>query len=151
MGIPFDAIEEGTIYISQSRTIRETDIVNFAGLSGDFNPLHTDEVWVKDNTKYERTIAHGLLITAVSSGFRTRGLDDWLIMAYLAIERQFRAPVYPGDTLFQRSKVLRVRRSKSNPKTAVVTVQAEVLNQEEVVVQSGHDTYLVGSNNSEES
>lgn len=151
MGIPFDAIEEGTIYVSQSRTIRETDIVNFAGLSGDFNPLHTDEVWVKANTKYERTIAHGLLITAVSSGFRTRGLDDWLIIAYLAIERQFRAPVYPGDTLFQRSKVLSVRRSSSNPRTAVVTVQAEVFNQEEVVVQSGHDTYLVGSNNSEES
>lgn len=151
MGIPFNEIEEETVYVSQSRTIRETDIVNFAGLSGDFNPLHTDEIWVKANTKYERTIAHGLLITAVSSGFRTPGLDDWLILAYLGIERKFKAPVYPGDTLFQRSRVVSVRRSNSNPKAAIVTVEANVLNQDDTVVQHGHDTYLVGSLTSEES
>lgn len=151
MGVPFEDIEEGTVYISQSRTIRETDIVNFAGLSGDFNPLHTDEEWVKANTKYERTIAHGLLITAVASGFRTTGLDDWLILAYLGIERKFQAPVYPGDTLFVRSTVVSVRRSNSNPQTAIVTVEANVLNQDQTVVQSGLDTYLVGSQTTEES
>lgn len=132
-------------FVSSSRTIREADVVNFAGLSGDFNPLHTDEEWVRTATPFASTIAHGLLVTAIGSGLRTPGLDDWHIIAYLGVERRFVAPAFPGDTVHQRSVVTEVRRTRSNPANGVVVVRVETINHRGEVVQSGTDTYLIGT------
>ena len=68
MGLKFDEFEVGKKYISARRTIREADIEQFAALSADYNPLHVDELYVKENTNYRQCIAHGALTFAMSTG-----------------------------------------------------------------------------------
>src|SRR6516225_5810072 len=62
----FDDVEIGQEWKSLSRTITEADIVNFAGLSGDFNPIHIDHQFAK-TTAFRRPIAHGLLVFSIAS------------------------------------------------------------------------------------
>ena len=144
MSIPFSALTEAAEYRSAGRTITDADIVNFAGISGDFNPLHTDDVWVRENTKFDGRIAHGLLVLAVTNGLRTPGVDDWNIQAFVNVERRMIGPVYPGDTLHSSYKIENLRASRSRPGAGIVTVRIEVLNQHGDVVQDGQDKYLVG-------
>ena len=82
----------GAEFRSAGRTVTESDIMAFAGVSGDFNRLHTDEPWVRENTPFEGRIAHGLLVLAMSSGLATPGLDDVEIIAYLEETRRFTGP-----------------------------------------------------------
>src|SRR5688572_32655945 len=63
----FDDVAVGQSWISLGRTVTESDIVSYAGLSGDFNPIHVDHEFAK-TTPYRRPIAHGLLIWAIASG-----------------------------------------------------------------------------------
>src|SRR3954470_20523348 len=101
----FDDVEVGQEWQSPGRTVTEADIVNFAGLSGDFNPMHVDHEFARA-TPFRRPIAHGLLSLAVCSGL---GLfaPPMRTLAVLRIrEWQFHLPVYAGDTLHVLSKVL---------------------------------------------
>jgi len=135
--------EIGERLASAGRTITEADIVNFAGLSGDFNQLHIDEEWVRENTPFHGRIAHGMLIAAVSSGIRTRGLDDLEVIAFLEMSRQMKAPVYPDDTIRCEYVVVERRESASRPEAGVLTLDLEVLNQRDEVVQTGREVLLV--------
>ncbi|HTU30432.1 MAG TPA: MaoC/PaaZ C-terminal domain-containing protein [Solirubrobacteraceae bacterium] len=138
-------LEPGREFVSGGRTMTEADIVAFAGVSGDFSPLHTDEQWVRENTPFEGRIAHGLLVLSASSGLRTPGLDDLEVIAYLEEARSFVAPTYPGDTIRARWTVRELRRSASRPAMGVVTVDVEVVKQDGTVVQRGHDVWLVAA------
>src|SRR5262249_3155982 len=94
----FDDVEVGQEWRSLGRTITETDIVNFAGLSGDFNPIHIDHQFAR-TTPFRRPIAHGLLVFSIASGL---GLfaPPMRTLAILSIrEWHFKAPVFPGDTI----------------------------------------------------
>lgn len=142
--LDFEHLNVGDTYWSSGRTVTESDIAMFAGLSGDYNPLHTDATWVAENTEFDGRIAHGLLVLAISSGLRTPTLDGLNIKAYLNVERAMKAPTYPGDTLRVRNTISDLRPSTSQPGTGVVTMRIEVLNQRDAVVQSGEDIYLVG-------
>jgi 3-hydroxybutyryl-CoA dehydratase len=133
----------GDVWESAGRTVTEADIMSFAGVSGDFNALHTDEEWVREHTPFSGRIAHGLLTLAITSGLRTPGLDDLEVLAYLEVARQMVGPVYPGDTIRATHTVSEVRPSASRPGTGVVKVGVEVRNQRGEVVQRGADTYLV--------
>lgn len=142
--IGFDDLFTGMQFISTGRTITEADIANFAGVSGDFNPLHTDAEWVRAHTEFEGPIAHGLLVHAVSSGIRTPGYDDLLIQAFLSTHREMTHPTYPGDTVKVINTVRTLKPSRSRPGSGVVTVDVDVRNQHNVTVQKGTDTFLVG-------
>lgn len=145
MNAYLEDLESGQEFVSGGRTMTEADIVAFAGISGDFSPLHTDEQWVRDNTPFDGRIAHGLLVLSASSGLRTPGLDDLEVIAYLEEARSFVAPTYPGDTIRARWTVRELRRSTSRPTMGVVTVDVEVFKQDETVVQRGHDVWLVAA------
>jgi acyl dehydratase len=138
-------MKAGDVWRSLGRTVTEADIMAFAGVSGDFAPLHTDEQWVKANTPFGGRIAHGLLTLAITSGLKTPGLDDLAFLAYLEVSRRMVAPVYPGDTIHATHTVAEFRPSASRPGTAVVKVEVEVRNQRDEVVQRGFDTFLVAT------
>jgi len=136
-------LEPGTEFVSAGRTVTEADIVAFAGLSGDYNPLHTDEVWVRAHTPFSGRIAHGALVLSISEGLRTPVLDELEVLAFVEITRSFVAPTYPGDTIHARWAVTGRRRSRSRPSAGVVTLTVEVEKQDGTVVQHGTDVYLV--------
>ncbi|MGV0742238.1 MaoC family dehydratase [Mycolicibacterium sp. XJ870] len=144
MPLFFDDLEIGTKYVSRGRTITESDIVAFAGISGDFNPLHTDEMWVRENTEFSGRIAHGLLILSISSGLATPELDELEIHAYLETTRKMVAPTYPGDTVKTIQTVSNLRTSSSRPESGIATFDVAVTNQDGTTVQQGTDVYLVG-------
>src|SRR5207237_2363458 len=101
----FDDLAVGQEWESPGRTVTETDIVNFAGLSGDFNPIHVDHEFAK-TTPFRRPIAHGILVMAVGSGLGTHS-PPMRTIAFLGIrELRFTGVVYPGDTIRVRTTVL---------------------------------------------
>jgi 3-hydroxybutyryl-CoA dehydratase len=138
-------LEPGTELVSAGRTVTEADVVSFAGLSGDYSPLHTDEVWVKEHTPFTGRIAHGALVLSISEGLRTPVLDELEVLAFLELTRSFVAPTYPGDTIRARWQIKERRQSRSRPGAGVVTVTVEVHKQDGTVVQRGSDVYLVAS------
>ena len=69
-GLTFDEFNVGDCYESQGRTITEADVVAFAGLSGDFNPLHTGATFAAA-TPFGERIAHGMLVMAIATGMAT--------------------------------------------------------------------------------
>ncbi|MBE2278112.1 MAG: MaoC family dehydratase N-terminal domain-containing protein [Rhodobacteraceae bacterium] len=137
----FDDIAEGAEYPSSRVTVTESHIVTFAGLTGDFNPLHMDEIAAQENG-FGRRIAHGMLGHSLSTGLRS-GIDDWAIMAFLQTSRSFAAPILIGDTVRYRATILEKRPSGSKPDRGVVRVGIELLKQDGSVVQKGEDVFLV--------
>ncbi|MCE9533697.1 MAG: MaoC family dehydratase N-terminal domain-containing protein, partial [Planctomycetes bacterium] len=101
----FDDLEIGQDWESQARTVTETDIVNFAGLSGDFNPIHMDHEYAK-TTPYRQPIAHGLLVFSIGSGLAVACPAVRTIAFVQVSEWNFRGPVFIGDTIRIRSRVL---------------------------------------------
>ena len=147
--IYLEDIEVGQEVTTGRRTISEADIMAFCGVSGDFNPLHTDEIFVREETPFWGRIAHGLLVLSISSGLRS-DLDGWHLIAYLEAQRRFLAPTYAGDTIHARCRVESVRRSRSRPETGIVTLSVEVVNHDGEVVQAGTYVVLVGARTSGE-
>ena len=142
--IYLEDIEVGLEIATNRRTVTEADIVAFAGLSGDYNPLHTDEVFAQTETPFRGRIAHGLLVLSIADGLRNP-FDDWAHLAWLDVQRSFVGPTYPGDTIHAVRRVEEVRRSSSRPDTGVVTVSIEVVKQDGEVVQKGRDVLLVAA------
>jgi acyl dehydratase len=137
----FDDVAVGQEWESLGRTVTEADIVNFAGLSGDFNPIHVDHAFAK-TTPYRQPVAHGLLIWAISSGLGVNA-PPMRTLAFMSIrDWQFKGPVFIGDTIRVRSKVLE-KEARSRGRRGVVTWQRQVINQDDKVVQEGVTLTLV--------
>jgi 3-hydroxybutyryl-CoA dehydratase len=145
----FEDIEIGRVYLSAGRTITVADIVNFAGVSGDFAELHMSddldrgsELAARETGIGSGRIAHGLLGLVVQSALggqavRTAGV------AFLGLTWQFRHPILPGDPLYVRLFASDKRLSESRPGTGIVKWSREVLNQHGDVVQDGETVLLV--------
>jgi acyl dehydratase len=147
MTVYLEDIAPGTSFLTARRTITESDIVAFAGVSGDFNPLHTDELFAREHTAFGRRIAHGPLVLSVSYGLASVR-DSWQILALVQCERSFRAPVFPGDTIWGEYEVLESRASRSRPGVGFVTLGVELQNDRGETVQDGKDVLMVGSRES---
>ena len=143
-GYYFEEFEIGDEGESVARTITETDVVTFAGLSGDYNPLHTDAEFAK-GTMYGERIAHGLLGVAVATGLAARmAIIEGTAQAFTGLEWKFRGPIKIGDTIHLR---LKVRRKKEMARLGggFITFDATVFNQRDETVQKGTWTVLVKS------
>jgi 3-hydroxybutyryl-CoA dehydratase len=141
-------IRVGLTFESATHVVNPDEIARFCELSGDFNPLHTDDD-VARAAGFRERIAHGLLILSITSATPTEA-DDWALNAYLEETRRFVAPVYPGDAIRTVTRVTEVRRSRSNPSRGVVTTEVEVVNQDGEVVQTGTDVVMVAARTGEE-
>ena len=137
----FDEIEVGEEYVSPGRTVTEADIVIFAGLSGDYNVLHTDAEFMKKSIFGER-IAHGLLGLAIQSGLLGRGMRPYATLALLGLRWKFKGPIKIGDTITVRAKVIE-KRETSRKDRGIITLQRQVLNQRGEVVQDGETDVMV--------
>jgi acyl dehydratase len=137
----FDEIQVGEEYESPGRTVTEADIVLFAGLSGDYNVLHTDAEFMKSSIFGER-IAHGLLGLSIQSGLLTRAMRPYATIAFLGLRWKFRGPIKIGDTIRARAKVIG-KKETSKPDQGVVTLSRQVLNQRGEVVQEGETDLMV--------
>jgi acyl dehydratase len=140
-------LEVGRRIETAGRTITEADIVAFAGLSGDFSPMHVDEEWARANHAFGGRVAHGMLVTSVTYPLRAPVVDFLNLVGWLEAVRRFRSPVRPGDTVRATWIVEDVRPSNSRPGTGVVKLGIEVRNQHADVVQDGHDILLVNARN----
>lgn len=137
----FDEIEIGEEYESPGRTVTETDIVIFAGLSGDFNVLHTDAEFMKGSIFGER-IAHGLLGLAIQGGLFSRATQAYATVALQGLRWKFKNPIKIGDTIRLRARVTAKKESPEGDR-GVVTVERTVVNQRDEIVQEGETDLLV--------
>jgi acyl dehydratase len=137
MGLYFEDLKVGYSSVSKKRTVTETDLVNFTGLSWDTNPVHTDEEFCK-TTDFGTRIAHGALGLMIVTGLNTSiGDYDGTMVASLGIDDwRFHHPIRIGDTVFLRTTVIETRRTK-NPQRGVVRRRMELVNQRQEIVQSG--------------
>ena len=93
-GIYFADFEVGREYVSVGRTITEADVVAFAGLSGDFNPLHTDATFAA-KTPFGQRVAHGMLSASISTGLaQTLGIFEGTTLALMAQTFEYKGPVF---------------------------------------------------------
>jgi 3-hydroxybutyryl-CoA dehydratase len=119
----------GEVLVTGRRTIDGGDVSRFAGLGGDFNPLHTDEEFAK-TTPFGTRVAHGILTLAVSNGqMNLAGWFEGTSLALLALDRvRFPAPVKFGDTVHTELTVKETRPT-SKPDRGVVVFDVAVKNQ----------------------
>lgn len=132
----FDDFKAGQSWTSPRRTITETDIVMFAGLTGDYNPVHTDQIYA-EATPFGTRILHGPAVFAIATGLEFRlGIKEGTAIAFLGMTWDLKAPVKMGDTIHVFQKVSMIRPTK-NPARGIVNFWVEVRNQEGGVCQEG--------------
>lgn len=147
-GLYFEDMEVGYAVVTPGRTITEADIVNFAGVSGDYNELHLNADYAAQ-TQFGQRIAHGLLgLSAATGQTYSLGFLEGTIIAFTELSWKFRAPIFIGDTIHTEAKV-----SKTRAMPAVgggfVTFDIKLLNQKDETVQKGVWTVIVRSREAE--
>ena len=139
----YEHLKIGMRFPTPRRTITETDLVNFAGVSGDYNRLHTDEEFAR-TTIFGRRVAHGTLVLSISQGLRQRtGVFEGTLMALLEIRSwRFLKPVFIGDTVGVETEVADLRET-SQPDRGVVVQRVRIFNQRDEIVQEGELVSLI--------
>jgi len=132
----FDDLVVGQSWTTPRRTITEADVVAFAGLTGDYNPVHTDEEFAK-KTPFGTRILHGPAVFAIATGLEFRlGIKEGTAIAFLGMTWNLKAPVKIADTIHVYQRVDLARLTK-NPARGIVTFWVEVRNQRGEVCQEG--------------
>ncbi len=143
-GLYYEDYEIGVKMRTRGRTITEADIVNFAALTGDFNPMHTDAEFMKTHAMGQR-IAHGMLSLSYAVGQAYQlGFMEGTILAFRGLEMKFSLPVIIGDTLHVELAVVEMKEARRLG-GGMVTLEVKIINQDGKTVQSGTWTVLVMS------
>jgi 3-hydroxybutyryl-CoA dehydratase len=141
----FEEFEVDMTITSPGRTITESDIVTFAGLSGDYTQIHTD-VEFSRSTLVGRRVAHGLLGMSVASGLAARtGVLEGTALAFREIsEWKFIKPIFIGDTIHVLMTVIEV---KGLPRLGggAVSIELRVINQDDETLMRGIWKVLMAS------
>lgn len=144
-GLYFEEFEIGQQVHSPGRTVTESDVMMFAGISGDYTTIHTDAEYSKA-TPFGQRVAHGLLVMAIASGLAARtGVMEGTVIAFREItDWKFSFPVFFGDTIHI---VLEVKEKKALPRLGggSLTIALDVLNQDDKTVMKGHWNVLMRS------
>jgi acyl dehydratase len=134
-GLYFEQFEVGQVFETGGRTITEAAVDTFAGVTGDLNPLHTDEQYAI-GTRWGTRIVHGLLGLSVSMGLFSRlGVLEGTAEAFLAMDMQFRDVIRIGDTIRLVASVKKKRDLRGPAGT--VTFESVIYNQHDKAVQRG--------------
>jgi acyl dehydratase len=130
----YGELSVGEVIVSPAITITEAHVVNFAGISGDFHPLHMNDDFARANG-FQGRIAHGPLIFSICTGLFTQA-DPLYTNAFLGMDWKLSRPVLFGDTVRVRSTLQSLRITSKGDRGIVVHLR-EVLNQRDELVQSG--------------
>ena len=142
MSLYFEDFIIGVEHVTRGRTITESDVMNFAGLSGDFIELHTNEEYARQSP-YGRRIAHGMLTLSIATGLMTRmNLVTDTVVAFYGIDKlRFVKPVFIGDTIQVRKRVADAM--AKGGVSGVVTFDTTVVNQKEEAVLVYRDKLVI--------
>ncbi|MFC9551407.1 MaoC/PaaZ C-terminal domain-containing protein [Rhodococcus sp. NPDC056960] len=133
----FEDFEVGDTFTTPSRTVGLAEVATFAGLSGDYNPIHTDAEFASKSQFGER-IAHGVLGMSILTGLVTRlGVFEAGTIALLGIEEwRFKGPVFDGDTIHVKV-LIEDTKITSDGKRGVLRRRYQLVNQRDEVIQEG--------------
>jgi acyl dehydratase len=143
MGLYFEDFEIGKALRTRGRTVGEGDITTYAGLIGDWTPIHVDEHFAR-STPFGTRVAHGTLTLSMAVGLMAQlGLFDGTVIGLLNMSWSFQQPVRIGDTLYAVITALE-KRVTSKPDRGIVKLDIRVTNQSEVMVCRGvHDVMMM--------
>ena len=143
-GLYLEEFEVGKAYFSPARTVTEADVTNFAGLSGDFNPLHTDEEFARQNL-FGTRIAHGALGFIISTGLSNQmGIYEGTTIAFLECTVKYPAPLKIGDTVHCEIVPTETKHS-SKPGKGILKQSLKLVNQDGVTVMESDQTLMMKS------
>lgn len=140
-GMLFSEYAVGQSFTSGGRTITEADVVNFAGISGDYNPLHTD-VTFAETTPFGQRVAHGMLAASISTGLgQTLGIFEGTTLALMSQTFEYKAPVFFGETIRLRLTVESATLSSKGGK-GVIVFRSDILKRDDGVAVTGTWTVM---------
>ena len=143
-GLYFEEFAVGDTMRTRGRTITESDLVQFAALTGDFNPMHTDAEYSSDSFMGQR-VAHGMLTISYAVGQAYQlGILERTVLGFRGLEMKFSSPVYIGDTIYAE---LRVSETKAVRRLGggTVGVDIRIVKQDGKVAQKGSLSLLMMS------
>jgi acyl dehydratase len=130
----------GDVFTDEVATgLTRTQIVQYAGASGDYNPLHTDEVFAREVAGYPSVFAHGMLTMGMTGKLIVRLAGPWGVLRYGV---RFKAQVWPGDTLIARATVSAIREEDGRQ---LVDLDLSTVNQHGQEVLAGTATISPGA------
>ncbi|MBL8134893.1 MAG: MaoC family dehydratase N-terminal domain-containing protein [Anaerolineae bacterium] len=142
VGLYFEDINVGDRMVTRGRTITEADIVQFAGLTGDYNPMHTNAEYMKTHPMGQR-VAHGMLTLSYAVGQAYQlGFMERTVLAFRGLEMKFSLPVVIGDTVHVELSV-REKKEARRIGGGLITLDVKILNQDGKTVQSGEWTVMM--------
>lgn len=140
----FEEFEEGMTMLTAGRTITEGDIVRFAGLSGDFNQIHTDAEYAAGDT-FGKRVAHGLLVQSIATGLTVQsGVIEGTVLAFRELDCKFSLPIFIGDTIHVKIEITG-KKFFRRLGGGNVNIKYSVLNQAGKTVQRGTWVMLIKS------
>jgi len=141
-GMTFDQFTVGDEFVSPGRTVTEADVVNFACLSGDFNPLHIDEEFARE-TPFGQRIAHGMLVASMATGMaHGLGLFTGTVVAMMEQSARFVGATKCGDTVHLELRVIE-KKTVSKPDRGIVVFETRGCNQHGKAVVEGSWTLML--------
>lgn len=136
VGIGFEDFAEGLVWWTSSLTLTETHIVLWAGVTGDWYPLHMDDEFSREQGPFGQRVAHGPLVFALGVGLMSQaGVFGDALIAWLGCDDlSAQEPVFIGDTIRLEATVKSVRPSQSDPSRGIVSFQYRTVNQHDRTV-----------------
>ncbi|MFG1302093.1 MaoC/PaaZ C-terminal domain-containing protein [Xanthobacter sp. V3C-3] len=142
MGRVFGEFHVGQRFVTPGRTITEADIVAYAGLTGDYNPVHCNEEFARE-TPFGSRVAHGPMGVGLAFGLAARiDLIDGTVVALLGVTWDFKAPMRPGSTIRAEITVTETRDVRE-PSQGLVALAFSLLDQDDRLVQTGSARLLM--------
>lgn len=139
----YEELEVGDEFTTPARTVTEADILMYAGLTGDYNPVHTDAEWCRENNIYKQRIGHGLLGLAYADGLIFRlGLFDGTGLASLNWNWDFKGPILIGDTIRAATRITMKRETKK-PGRGIINEHVTLMNQRGEVIGEGDHLNMI--------
>ena len=139
----WEDLSVGDTALSSGRTVTEADVVNYCGVSGDFNWFHIDAVAARESVFGQR-VAHGMLVLSMATGLQVGQMEPKVATAaFMGLrEWQFRGAVFFGDTIRVR-RTIGEKSEHKNPAQGFCIYEIDVLNQDDKVVHTGQWNMLI--------